>query len=129
MANAFVKREEAKEYAEGLAQSELRIQKCQECEKHVFYPRPFCPQDMGELAYVKASGKGKILSYTKVNKSGHPLWANRTPFVVAIIELEEGPTLASHVVGIDPSEVQINQAVEVVFEEVNGTTFPFFQPI
>ncbi|RNB88810.1 hypothetical protein EDM59_06810 [Brevibacillus nitrificans] len=125
----FVERGEAKEYMDGLAQSELRIQKCKECEKYVFYPRQYCPHDMGELEYVKASGKGRILTYSQVFKTGHPLWANSTPFAVAIIELEEGVSMASHVVGVDPSTVQINQAVEVVFQKVNGTTFPFFRPI
>ncbi|MFJ7308887.1 Zn-ribbon domain-containing OB-fold protein [Peribacillus frigoritolerans] len=122
-------REEAKEYWEGLAHSKLRIQQCKECKKHVFYPRQHCPHDMGELEYVDVSGKGKVLSYTIIEKAVAPHLQKLTPFAMAIIELQEGPTMMSRIVGADPYEVEIDQKVEIVFEKFSPEiSLPLFQP-
>ena len=123
-------REEAREYWEALSREELRIQRCIKCGEHVFYPREACPYDQGELKYVRVSGRGKVLSFTVVHKDPNPVFAPYLPMVVAVIQLEEGPTMMSRVINVEPDQVQFNQEVAVVFERISEQrTLPFFQPV
>ena len=124
-------REEAKEYWEGLKEGKLRIQKCQSCQQYVFYPREFCPHDFGKLEYTNVSGRGKILSYTLVEKTAHPAYAAHTPFVMAVVQLEEGPTMLSHILEASPEAVEINQEVELTFSNPYGLEepLPMFKPL
>jgi uncharacterized protein len=117
--------EEARRYFLGLEDRKLKIQRCKKCNKYNFFPRVVCPDDMGELEFIDSKGMGKILSFTIVEKTGNPKLANKTPFVMAVIELVEGPTLLSRVIGINPYEVTFGQEVELVFNEENQ---PFFKP-
>jgi len=120
-------REEAMGYFNGLQQSKLFIQQCPSCNQFNFIPRPYCPHDMGELKYIEASGKGKIVTFTIVEKSANP---NETPFVLAIVELAEGPALLSRIIGTEPEDVTFNQEVEVVFvKRSDEVTLPYFKPI
>ena len=118
------------EYFNGLENSKLKIQKCKTCGKYVFYPRQSCPYDMGELEYVEAGGKGKILTFTVVEKTTNPKLVHETPFVVAVVELEEGPTMLTRIVDAPPESVTFDQEVEVVFrKDSDGQVFPYFKPV
>jgi uncharacterized protein len=120
---------EGKEFWEGIERSELLIQRCQDCGRYVFYPREFCPHDMGQLTYERVSGRGRILTYSVVVRTGDPRYAKLTPFVAAVVQLNEGPTMYSRIDVKDPSDVTFNQEVEVVFTEHAGRKIPLFQPI
>jgi Predicted nucleic-acid-binding protein containing a Zn-ribbon len=120
---------EAKEFYEAAEKSELLIQKCEDCGEYVFFPRKYCPKDMGKLTFVKASGKGRILTYSIVVNDGQPFFKDLVPYVAAIVELEEGPTMYTRVVVDDPKEVTFGQKVEVVFQEQEGKNIPLFRPI
>ena len=120
---------EAQEFWEGAERSELRIQRCEDCGKYVFYPREYCPHDLGKLTYEKVSGKGKVLTYSIVVRTGDPRFADKTPFVAAVVQLDEGPTMYSRIVVDDPRNVDFNQEVEVLFEEHEGKKIPLFKPV
>lgn len=121
--------EEAKEFWEGVARSELWIQRCDSCRKHVFFPREYCPYDMGTLTYEQVSGRGKILTYSIVERTGDPDYTNLTPYVAAIVQLEEGPTMFTRIVGTDPYVVTFNDPVEVVFIHEGDKKIPLFRPL
>jgi len=53
----------------------------------------------------------------------------KTPYVVALIELTEGPRLISNIVGCAPEDVEIGMAVRVQFEREGDFTLPRFVPI
>lgn len=122
-------RHEALPYWEGLKRSELWIQQCKECKKYNFYPRDYCPHDMGELEFVRASGKGKVLTFTIVVKAANPVSPDRSPYVMALIQLDEGPVMLSHVIDVEPSKVEFDQRVEIVYEKVpEDMVLPLFKP-
>jgi uncharacterized OB-fold protein len=109
-------------YWEGVARGELRIQRCEACGRHVFYPRSICPHcHAGRLAWVTASGEGTIYSYTIVHQAFGP-FADQPPFVVALVELAEGVRLMTRILGPDgsrvPDGIAIGAPVRVVFEQV-----------
>ncbi len=101
---------------EALGQSRLVLPRCRRCGTHIWYPRGFCPSCYSpEVDWVEASGRGTVYSYT-VSTRGVGPWAERAPYVIAYVELEEGPRILSNLVGVDPGEVRIGQSVRAVVE-------------
>ncbi len=118
---------DSRPYWEGLAQGELGIQRCDSCGQAVFYPRAICPHCFSNtLSWIVASGRGTIYSYTVAHQAFGPFAAD-VPFVVAIVELEEGVRMMSRIVGAAREEVAIGKAVQVTFEAVGeDLTLPYF---
>lgn len=114
-------------YWAGVDHNELKIQKCQSCEQHIFYPRSICPHCFSEqIEWVTASGYGRIYSYTVVHRSYGP-FSEQTPFVVAVVELDEGVRMLTHVKG-PRDAVVIDAPVRVTFEQVEeNLKLPFFE--
>ncbi|GCE22358.1 Zn-ribbon domain-containing OB-fold protein [Dictyobacter kobayashii] len=119
---------DSRPYWEGLAQGELRIQRCTSCSRAVFYPRALCPHcHASTLSWIVTTGKGEIYSYTVVHQAYGP-FATDLPFVVAIIELEEGVRMMSRLVETPRERIQIGAAVQVSFQSVEENfTLPYFQ--
>ena len=107
----------------------LIIQQCTECDRHIFYPRiacPFCSAD--DPQWVEASGHGRIYSYTVVENNAPSAFIADMPYVIAVIELEEGVRMLSNVIGCDASELDCELPVEVAFEKLNeDITLPKFR--
>lgn len=115
-------------YWEGLAQGELRIQRCNACLRAVFYPRALCPHcQADQLCWIVASGRGTIYSYTVAHQA-FGIFAEETPFIVAIVQLEEGVRMMSRIVDSSRERVAIGQPVQVTFEVVGEhLTLPYFR--
>ncbi|GAB3684095.1 Zn-ribbon domain-containing OB-fold protein [Salinisphaera aquimarina] len=109
-------------------QRQLRLQHCADCDHYVFYPRQRCPYCWSAaLDWRAASGRGVVASFVGVYKPGHPAFAGDVPYVVALIDLEEGPRLLSNIVNRGPEDALIGQSVEVIFEAQGDTALPKFQ--
>lgn len=117
-------------YWEGLAQGELRIQRCDACSRAVFYPRLLCPHCFSEqLSWIVASGKGTIYSYTVAHQA-FGAFASETPFVVAIVALEEGVRMMTRIVDAPRERITIGASVQVTFANVGEDfTLPYFRLI
>jgi hypothetical protein len=112
---------------DGAARGVLKIQHCLECDAHVFYPRPLCPQCWGEaLTWVRASGAGRLKSFSVIHKPGHPGWAPVAPYVVGLVELAEGPVLLSHILtgGRQPG---VGAALAFRPTDIGGRVMPCFE--
>src|SRR3989337_2917407 len=91
---------ETQPFWEGTSRHELWIQRCTACKRHYFYPRPYCPNCLsGDTEWVKASGRGELYSFNVVFRAPPGFQA---PYVIAIVELEEGPRMMANLVGVDP---------------------------
>lgn len=121
---------ETAEYWAGCARHELLIQRCTGCGSHQFYPRVLCTTcSARSLEWVRASGRGRLRSYTVVRRAVSEAYAAEVPYVVALVALEEGPTMMSGVVGCRPENVRIGMAVQVVFDDrAAGVSIPNFTP-
>lgn len=110
----------------------MQIQFCDDCGKGVFYPRGICPHCFSSsLTWKSVSGKGQIHAFTIIHRHPNPAFQAAVPYVVALIELEEGVRMMSNIVGVppEPDRVKIGTPVEVVYEqESNGATLPKFKP-
>lgn len=78
-------------------EGKLLIQRCRTCSRYQFYPRPFCLVcESDEIDEVPASGLGTVYSRTTVHLDAAPELGLRPPYLVAIVELDEGPRLLSN---------------------------------
>ena len=128
--------DETRGFWEGTASEELRVQVCAACGDRQLPGGPCCRECLSpDLSWERASGRGTVFSYTIVHKALHPAFAARVPYVLADIQLEEGPILTSNVTDVAPPDVRIGMAVEVWFDEPDrdafGTAFrlPKFRPV
>ena len=81
-----------------------------------------------DLEWHEASGKGTVYSFSVNHRAPHPGFADEIPFVLAIVELEEGPRMMTNIVECNPDSVKIGMAVEVTFEDVTEeVTLPKFK--
>jgi uncharacterized protein len=78
----------------------LLIQRCATCGRYQFYPRGHCAACFApDPAWVPASGRGRLHTYTVVNRTPNAEFAADCPYVLAIVELDEGPRLTARIVG------------------------------
>ena len=115
-------------YFDFCQRGELRIQFCRDCRKHVFYPRFVCPDCLGsDLDWVAASGRGSVHTFTVQHRAG-PDYRGPLPFVVAIVELEEGVRMLTRVAA-DPDAVRIGMPVTVAWARLEPDfQVPVFVP-
>lgn len=109
---------------------QLRYQICQGCKRVVFYPRQHCPYCLGlDLRWATSSGQGTIYSLSVVRRSRHPYFADKVPYAVAMVDLDEGFRMLSNIVGVaDPgAELRIGQRVSVEWEEHESVSLPLFR--
>lgn len=101
------------EFYDGLKRHELLLQKCKDCGKFRFWPIEMCPFcNSFNHEWTKCSGKGTVHSYT-IQHATMPY-----PWVVLLVELEEGPRLITHGL-MDQEEVEIGMPVEVDYEKLS----------
>ncbi|NOT58005.1 MAG: hypothetical protein HOP18_25655 [Deltaproteobacteria bacterium] len=115
---------------EAAKRHELQIQQCGACHAHVFYPREVCPECLSpELGWVKVSGKGTLYSYTIAQAPTHHSFTEDVPYVIAIVELAEGPHLTSNIVGCPIESLKVDMPVVASFVDVTpDITLVKFRP-
>ena len=120
---------ETKPYWDAAREHRLVLQQCQSCKKYVFYPRALCPHCHSDrLAWKPASGEGTIYTFTVARRPAGPTFKADTPYVIALIDLKEGPRMMSNIVAKDVAGVRIGQKVRVVFDDVTPeVTLPKFE--
>lgn len=115
---------------DGAKEHRLMLQRSKRTGKYIYYPRAVSPYGPGdELEWIQASGKGSVYSYTVARRPTGPQWAEEGPYVIAIIELEEGPHLTANILGCPTEQVSIGMAVMASFEDVtDDVTLVQFRP-
>ncbi len=102
-------------YFEGCRQGVLRLQQCAACGRQQFYPRIVCSHcGADDLQWHAASGAGRIASYTVVRRGVSA--AYEAPYVVALIDLAEGPRMMSQIVHIDADDARLRIGASVCVE-------------
>lgn len=116
-------------YWQGAADGKLLLQYCSKCARHLFYPRPWCPHCYGSaLEWRQASGRGEVHTFSVVYAAPCVGFEADAPYVVAVIDLQEGPRMMANIVGCGPEAVRVGLPVEVVFEERGNVHLPQFRP-
>ncbi len=105
---------------------ELRLQRDRASGKLVFPPRPHYA---GDYEWVKVSGRGRVFSFVIVRPPFLPAFEDKVPFVIAVVELEEGPRLVGNVLDCPIEAVRSGMPLELTFEDLTErVTLPQWRP-
>jgi uncharacterized protein len=120
---------ETQHFWDGAKAGELRLQRCDDCTKTYFPPRPFCPAcGSRNVSVVTASGKAKLHSYV-IHHRKVPGFT--PPYAIAVVELEEGPRMMTNIVDCPqtPEALVLDMELEVAFTPMDDAiTLPLFRP-
>jgi uncharacterized OB-fold protein len=107
-------------YWEATAAGRLLLPHCRACGVHIWYPRTFCP-DCGsvDVEWVEATGRGTIYTFSIVRRP-QGAYKDVGSYVLAYVELEEGPRVLTNIVDADSEALEIGQAVEAVFYDTDS---------
>ncbi|PHK94378.1 hypothetical protein CR162_13915 [Pseudoroseomonas rhizosphaerae] len=116
-------------YWQGAREGRLLIRRCDACGQTHFMPRHLCPACWSaDLRWVEATGRGTVHSFTIIRRAPLAAFAPRVPYVVALIDLEEGPRMMANILGDDALDTAIGDAVAVCFEDRGeGAAVPQFR--
>lgn len=109
----------------------LCFQRCTACGAWRHLPRWMCAGcGSAEWTWEASSGRGRLHSWTVTHQPPHPAFAKDVPYVVAIVELDEGVRMVSALREVDTGELALGLPVEVVFERVSDSVaLPCFRPV
>ena len=111
------------------AQGKLLVQRCGECKQTQSLPRLFCRHCMSEdLQWEASKGLGTIYTFTINHRAANAHMADKVPYVVAVVQLDEGVRMMANIVGAAPESVQIGDRVQVRFLPLSDTvSLPQFE--
>jgi uncharacterized OB-fold protein len=113
---------------EGTRAHELRLQRCRACASYRFPPQVLCRECLAEEHdWTAVSGKATVYSFVVQHRPATPAFADDVPYVVAVVELAEGPLMLTNIVGCAPEAISAGMPVEVTFVEATDeiTLYPF----
>jgi uncharacterized protein len=115
---------------DGCARGVLLLQRCTVCSAFRHPPSPVCPNCLSsDHEWLEATGHGSIYTFVIVRESLRRGWEELVPYVVAVVDLDEGPKLVTNVVNIDPELVTIGMRGKIVFRPMNDAAMlPEFAP-
>ena len=100
---------------DGVAQGKLLLQRDAKTGKAQFYPRAHITGAPDrEPEWFEASGQGTVYSYAVTHKAPGN-WGAHAPYVIAYVELAEGPRVMTNIVDVDPAQIEVGMAVRAVF--------------
>ncbi|MCT9145535.1 Zn-ribbon domain-containing OB-fold protein [Streptomyces violarus] len=103
-------------YWDAAAEGRLLIRRCRACGRAHHYPREFCPRCWSEdVTWEAASGRATLYTWSVVHRNDLPPFAERAPYVAAVVDLAEGPRMMTEVVG--ERELSAGADLEVEFRE------------
>ena len=122
---------ETESFWAGARQHKFLVRHCNACGRSHFYPRHACPHCWSDnCEWRPVSGHGRVFSYTVIHHNEHPLFRERVPYIVALVDLVEGVRVTANLVECTPEVVHVGLPVEVVYEQVGEElTVPQFRPI
>ena len=113
----------------GTLEGKLLVQECSVCGQRQLYGRSLCTNcHSAALSWIEATGQGTIYSRTIIRQNPSRSFKHMIPFVVALVDLDEGPRLMTNIVGTPAEDVSIGARVRVRFEPVSdAAALPLFE--
>ena len=120
-----------KAFWQAAQKNKLLIQQCRSCKSKIFFPKKICPECWSEsLEWIESSGKGTVYTFSVMMDMVEPQFMPDLPYVIAMVDVEEGIRMSTRIVNCDPDDVEIGMAVEVLFNEISPEiSLPVFQPV
>lgn len=121
---------ETQPFWDAAADGRIELARCDNCGLLPWYPRSICPNCQSQSrTWEQLSGRGTVYSYSVTRAGGGRAWREHLPFVVAYVQLDEGPIIMTNIVDCDPETVRIDMPVKAVFDDTGeGTAIVRFTP-
>ena len=115
---------------DGTREQQLLIPTCRSCGNAFWYPRPTCPHCLSTDIHWKASsGAGEVAAVSVMYRPANPLMADKVPYAVVLVDLDDGVRVMSNAVGIDATDVAIGMRVALTWEPLtDGRNIWLFEP-
>ncbi|OBI84940.1 Zn-ribbon domain-containing OB-fold protein [Mycobacterium asiaticum] len=109
---------------------ELMLNTCRSCGQASLYVRPFCPQCWSEdVDLSPATGRARLYTWSVVYQNAAP-FDTRTPYVLAMVDLEEGPRLMTVVQDCRFEDLRADLSLALAFRtDEDGFVVPVFHPV
>lgn len=122
--------EELRPFFEAAREHRLVLSRCRGCGERQLPPRPICSRCLGrEREWVTSSGRGRVFSWHRMHQIYHPGFQAEVPYVVAVVELEDGGRMLANLVDCPAERLAIGLPVEIAFEQRSAeVTLPVFRP-
>jgi uncharacterized OB-fold protein len=108
---------ETSEFWDATTEGRLLLTRCERCDAVIWYPKTYCSECGGlSVSWIEAAGTGTVYSFTVAHR-GPGAFGEAVPYVIAYVELAEGPRILTNIVGCEPDQVSIGHPVRVVFSD------------
>jgi uncharacterized protein len=114
-------------FFDAAARGELVVPRCVACGRYTEPGADVCPVCGEALIWAAASGDGVVFSYAVVHQVFDPALAGDVPYVIALVDLAEGPRLVTRLVGLDTARPSVGAPVRVTFARLSGRWLPVFR--
>ena len=122
--------EASEAFWEATKEQRFLVQRCDACDTAIFFPREVCPTCLSSdsLTWRESTGAGTIYAASVQEKPGNPMMADKVPYVVALVELEDGIRLMSNVVNCEPYDATVGKPVKLTWEALSdGRHLPLWE--
>jgi len=114
----------SQQYWDAAREGRLLFQECGACRARQFYPRAHCARCLEpDPEWRTAAGPGNIYSFTTVHRTPNSEWATHTPYVFALVDLDEGVRITCNIKA-DDAELNCGDRVHIEFTEREGFSMP-----
>jgi uncharacterized OB-fold protein len=122
--------DDTRPFWDAASEERFLVKRCGTCGAVHHYPRQFCPSCWSDdVAWVDASGRATLYTWSVVYANDLPPFPDRLPYVAAVVDLEEGPRVMTNIVDCDPAELRIGMDLVVDFRSLTeDITVPVFGP-
>ena len=117
------------EFWDNVAKGDFKVRRCAGCGTWQFPPLTLCRQCLSsDVRWEEASGKGTLWSWIRIHKPYFKDFADEVPYLVAMVELQEGPLMVSSILDADASDLKCGAEVELsIVERPGGRSLPYFR--
>ena len=120
---------ESAEFWRRVATHRFAVQQCAACRRLRFYPRALCPECLdSRFEWLEVTGRGTLYSFTVCHRPASEAFAGREPYLVALVDLEEGIRVMANLLDCAPERARVGMPVVLTYEDVDGTTLYQFKP-
>jgi uncharacterized OB-fold protein len=118
------------EFWDGTREQRLLIPTCRSCGKVFWYPRPTCPHCLSaDIDWRQSSGAGEVAAVSVMHRPANPLMADKVPYAVVLVDLDDGIRLMSNMVEVDANDVRVGMRVQLRWEPLtDGRNLWLFAP-
>lgn len=114
---------------DGCRQGIFLLHHCDICGRH-YWPASRCIEH-GDAAmqWVQSSGHGQLYTYTVMHRVLASAFKDKVPYVVGVVQLDEGPFFHSNIVDCELDRIEVGMRLQAAMSEhANGLTVPLFRP-